>query len=397
MAKSHSDTRLAPQRPKRGNTEGSDSETSDGAIDITVSLPRGKTSKTVVGDVVKRASFNQVRDGIWTRSLLIANRFRVIRTLDIAACCFPERGFKAALTAAQRAVRGLVKAGFLNRYRTDRFMTVYGLTKKGADYLDELDFESASSVRRVSDMTNPEHRLWAQFWVLCCEARGLKALTEQELLSDIRKTDTSGKKKPSGMLSTRIPDRGKQKRCDLVPDAIAYEGDRNSAVWLEVDRSKRGAARESSLAALCMSVGKRLNDGSTLGTVVIFCKTERIRKRALAVVNRLAHTENGKVLIGDRRHFIEVGPGTYEVAGFRTMELSDGRTVEGDATMGRIVIQMLPTWLPKVRIDSTNTHSTEGWFSDNYLPYARQPSQGAWRSPVSPLLKPINKPDPTRQ
>ena len=392
MAKSHSDTTHAPQRHNRSETEDTISETSDAAIDISVSLPRGKTSDAVASGVVKRASFNQLRDGIWTRSLLIANRFRVVRTIDIAACCFPERGFKAALTAAQRAVRGLVKAGFLNRYRTDRFMTVYGLTKKGADFLEDQGYEAASSVRRVSDMTNPEHRLWAQFWVLSCAARGLKALTEQELLTNLKRIAPNGKKAPSGLLSVEANQHRRKTGLNLVPDAIAYDGDPTKTVWLEVDRSKRGAARESSLAALCMSVGRQLNDGSTLRTVVIFCRTERIQKRALAIVNRLAQEENGKVLIDGRRHFVELQPGTYEVVGFKKMDLSDGRTVSGDGPLGYIVIQMLPIWLPKVRIDSTNTHSTAGWFNENYLPYTRPSLHGSWKTPTSPLLKPIGIP-----
>ena len=54
-----------------------------------------------------------LREAIYLRALLLANKFRVIRTIDIAAFCFPERPFKAALTAAQRAVRGLVKSQLL--------------------------------------------------------------------------------------------------------------------------------------------------------------------------------------------------------------------------------------------------------------------------------------------
>jgi hypothetical protein len=238
-------------------------------------------------------------------------------------------------------------------------------------------------------MTNPEHRLWAQFWVLCCEARGLRALTEQELLIKLSKADAQGKKKPAGMLTAHTTQHGKKAKLNLIPDAVAYESDQQSAVWLEVDRSKRGSARQASLAALCMSVGRQLNDGSTLRTVVILCKSERIRKCAVSVVKRLIESENSKVLIGERRHFIEVEPGTYEVVGFKKMDLSDGRTVTGDGPLGHIVVQQLPIWLPKVRIDSSNTHSTAGWFIENYLPYAMPASKGTWKALTSPLLKPI--------
>jgi hypothetical protein len=194
------------------------------------------------------------------------------------------------------------------------------------------------------------------------------------------------------MLTVRTTHRGKTTKLNLVPDAYAYEGENSSGIWLEIDKSKRGSARETSLSALYMSVGRQLNNGVTLRTVIIFCKTERIRKRAVAVVNTLVASENDKVLIDDRRHFVEIEPNTYEVIGFRKMELSDGRTLTGDGSMGHIIIQMLPTWLPKVRIDATNTHSIAGWFGENYLPFKKPASKGSWTTPSSPLLSPLIKP-----
>ncbi len=150
--------------------------------------PRGAT---------ERMSSLALRDAIYERSLLLSDKFRVIRTIDIAAACFPERPFKAALTAAQRAVRGMVKRGLLRRYRTDGFQTVYGLTQRGFDWLPDLGHDAASSVRRVSDMTNPEHRLWAQFLVICAWARGLDAVTEAELLQRLSATASAGTTKPT--------------------------------------------------------------------------------------------------------------------------------------------------------------------------------------------------------
>ena len=99
-------------------------------------VPRGLTAQ--VGTLA-------LQDRIWSRSLLLVDRFRVIRTIDIAVHCFAERPFKAALSAAQRAVRGMVKAQLLARYRTDRFMTVYGLTQQGVQWLETL---AVSPLRR---------------------------------------------------------------------------------------------------------------------------------------------------------------------------------------------------------------------------------------------------------
>jgi hypothetical protein len=331
-------------------------------------------------------STKQLKDGIWLRALLTANRFRVIRTVDVAVCCFAERPYKAALTAAPRAMRGIVKTDLLRRYRTDRFQTVYGLTQKGVDWLDEAGHDAASSVRRVSDMTNPEHRLWAQFWVLCCEARGLIALTEQELLQELNKDLMPGAKPVQGLLSVTIADGKRTSTLQLRPDAVCREEGGAATVWAEIDKSKRGSQRENSLRALCSSVGRGLKDGTTLRKVVIFCKTERIRKRAIAVLHGLAEENNSKVLTTGRRHFREIEPGTYAVWAAPESKLKDGRTKLVDTLVGHVIIQLLPIWLPKVRIDASNTHSLEGWFGENYLPYRRPEGLGDWKAPVSPLL-----------
>lgn len=328
-------------------------------------------------------STTQLKQRIWSRALLTANRFRVIRTIDVAVCCFAERPYKAALTAAQRAMRGMVKAELLKRYRTDRFQTVYGLTQRGVDWLDEAGHDASSSVRRVSDMTNPEHRLWAQFWVLACEARGLKAMTEQELLQELNKNVKPDQPVIQGLLTVTTTHGKRACTIQLRPDAVALEQD--GTTWLEVDRSKRGSDREASLAALVSSVGRVLKDGSTLRRVVVFCKTERIQKRAIAVLRGLAEANNAEMLISGRRHFREIEPGTYEVWTALESKLQDGRTRLVDTPVGHFIIQFLPIWLPKVRIDASNTHSLAGWFGENYLPYKRPETLGTWKAPVSPL------------
>lgn len=331
-------------------------------------------------------STTQLKQRIWLRTLQAANRFRVIRTIDVAVCCFAERPYKAALTAAQRAMRGLVKVELLRRYRTDRFQTVYGLTQRGADWLEEAGYDASSSVRRVSDMTNPEHRLWAQFWVLSCEARGLKAMSEQELLQELNKNVKPDQPVIQGLLTVTTTRGKRASTIQLRPDAVAHEKD--GLTWLEVDRSKRGSDREASLAALLSSVGRILKDESPLRRVVVFCKTERIRKRAIAVLQGIAQANNSEVLIAGRRHFREIESGTYAVWSALESKLSDGRFRLVDTLTGHVIIQLLPIWLPKVRIDASNTHSLAGWFAENYLPYKRPESLGSWKTPVSPLAAP---------
>lgn len=334
--------------------------------------------------LTKTISTQQLKNTSWVRALLTAHRFRVIRTIDVAVVCYAERPYKAALTAAQRAVRGMVKADFLRRYRSSRFQTMYGLTQKGVDYLGEAGHDAASSVRRVSDMSNPEHRLWLQLWVLACEARGLTALTEQELLRELNRGVKPGEPLVQGLLKVQTEHGKRAGTINLRPDAICREGDGTTV--FECDISKRGNDREASLAAEVMAIGRRLHDGTMLRRVVVMCKTERIRKRGLSVMSRLIEANNSQVLTSGRRHFIEVEPGTYEVWAAIEKSLPDGRTQLEDCRVGHVIIQLLPIWLPKVRIDASNTHSMMGWFGENYLPYRRPEALGHWQRLGSPLI-----------
>ena len=337
-----------------------------------------------------------LREAIYLRALLLANKFRVIRTLDIAGFCFPERPFKAALTAAQRAIRGLVKGQLLRRYRTDRFQTVYGLTQRGVDWLGEHGHEAASSIRRVSDMTNPEHRLWAQFLVICAWSRDLDACTEAELMQRLNAAAQPGAKgagaTTQGYITVDVHRPKGTVRKHLRPDAVAYDDRRNGVAWFEVDRSKRGADRQADLAALISAVGSRTADGKVLRRVVVMCKTDRIERDAVRIVETLANSMNAAVLIEGRRHIKRYDDGVYEVLSAVPLKRSDGRTALLDELVGHVIVQMLPTWLPKVRIDASNVWSCDGWFDDNYLPYKRPAVLGRWSPPISPLWPASNGP-----
>lgn len=316
---------------------------------------------------------------VWLRALETLDRFRVVRAIDIAVACFPERPFKAALTAAQRAMRGLAKSKLIRRYRTDRFQHVYGLTVAGARWLNDRGVEAVSSVRRVSDMSNPEHALWMNFIVLGAEARGLRAMTEREALQDLNLQRDEGEAAIQGFLSVELPNGTRT----LRPDAVAFEDD--GLTWFEIDRSKRGADREAALSALAGRVGMRLPNQAVLRRVVVLARTERIWLRAQAVLRAKAALANDVPLVrGSARHFREAGHGVFEVWAAVTQK-PGGYAI--DVCVGHIIVQLLPTWLPKVRLNASNRQPLAGWFDENYLPYRRPEALPPWPSPTSPLLK----------
>lgn len=323
-----------------------------------------------------------LKERIRIKALGLAHRFRVIRTIDVAVACFAERPFKAALTAAQRAMRGMVKDELLRRYRTDRFQTVYGLTGSGVAWLEERDIDSVASVRRVSDMSNPEHRLWAQFVTLCSEVRGLRAYTEQELLL----LHADEERPAQGLLSVSIHMSRGERRLELRPDAAAVEAD--GVTWFEVDRSPRGADRAASLRALILATGRNTRLGEPLRRVIVLTRTPRIQNRVLATLDALVRDSKDFSLMEGRRVLIPRGPDAYEVMCTQEEVLCDGRTRLVDSLVGHVIVQPLPVWLPKVRMDGRGGHAVDGWFDENYLPYRRLPSMQAWPVLGSPLLHP---------
>ncbi|MEM5299083.1 hypothetical protein VSR82_32775 [Burkholderia sp. JPY481] len=325
---------------------------------------------------------NQLRHAIRLRALSLANRFRVIRTIDVAIACFPERPYKAALSAAQRAMRSMTKEKLLLRYRTDRFQHVYGLTERGARWLDEHGMDASPSVRRVADMSNPEHSLWIHFVTLASEARGLSTQTESEALQHLNRDRESGSAVKQGFATVLAGNRN----CILRPDVISYETD--GVTWHEIDRSKRGADREAALAGLTRRVGSKLVTGDVLRRVVVHTKNERILKRALAILRDQEYASDRPHAPGERT-FREIEEGIFEVWTEVEQERPDGRIGLDSRCIGHVIIQLVPTWLPKVRLDAKNKHPLSGWLAENYLPYRRPSSLGTWTRPTSPLRQPV--------
>lgn len=387
MHPNHRDTPPLPQgdshlAPKVRNSRHRD--TNSAAREADKDSPR---PAAVTRGITNLLPSRSLQDSIWCRSLMLAHRFRVIRTIDIAVNCFAERPFKAALSAAQRAVRGMVKAKLLKRYRTDRFMTVYGLTQGGADWLATHDIEASASVRRVGDMSNPEHRLWAQFLTLCSEARGLPAMTEQELLRALELRRSSSDAPVRGLLTVTEHSLGRRNRTlHLRPDAVCFEDD--GLTWLEVDRSARGSGRASSLRALVLRIGEMTHAGVPLRRVVVYTRTERIRNRVLATLRSICVQTSGDALVEGRRQLKSLTPARFETWRTVLQPQEGGRSRLVDILCGEVMVQALPVWLPRVRMDGRGDITTQGWLHENYLPYVRLTPMAYWPTLRSPLLPP---------
>ncbi|MDR5743958.1 replication-relaxation family protein [Caballeronia sp. LZ029] len=376
----------ATKRAHHGSHDAAAVATLDGAPEMLPAASAGHVTRNPAARKIDRGLValvppNELRYAIRFRALSLANRFRVIRTIDVAIACFPERPYKAALSAAQRAMRAMTKEKLLLRYRTDRFQHVYGLTVAGARWLDENGVDSTPSVRRVADMSNPEHSLWMHFITLACEARGLMSRTESEALQHLNHDRPEGAAVRQGFVTVLA---GSKKRV-LRPDVISYEPD--GVTWHEIDRSKRGADREAALAALARHVGNKLVTGDVLRRVVVQSKNERILKRALAILRDHVKASDRPHAPTDRT-FREIEEGVFEVWAELEQQHSDGRIGIENRRVGHVVVQLIPTWLPKVRLDAKNRHPLTGWLSENYLPYHRPTSLGPWPRPKSPLRSP---------
>ena len=109
------------------------------------------------------------------------------------------------------------------------------------------------------------------------------------------------------------------------------------------------------------------------------------------MLRALAREQSGKVLVSGRRQFKETSDGVFEVTAAQEVKLSDGRVMEKPVVAGHLLVQALPTWLPKVRVDAQNRHRMDGWLTDDYLPYRRADCGAAWPPLVSPLLISSNR------
>lgn len=216
-------------------------------------------------------------------------------------------------------------------------------------------------------------------------------MTEQELLLALNRDPKPEQTQLQGLLHVTTRSAGKRHHLTLRPDALALEPD--GVTWFEVDRSARGSDRAASLRALVLSMGAQTTLGQPLRRVVVISRTSRIHQRVLATLDSLVKDSANVGLMEGRRQLKSFDTGCYEVHQTVEVKLSDGRTRLQDQLAGHVIVQELPIWLPRVRLDGRGNWSMSGWFDDNYLPYRRPEAMPQWPQPNSPLLLPHRRLD----
>lgn len=345
-------------------------------------------------------------------------RFRIVRAVDIAVYCFAERAYGHARQAARLALSNLVKERCVLRYVTEGRQTIYAMTERGKRLLESYGFEGTSSIRRAANMVNPRHTLWLNFIALVCEARGLQAFTESEILRAINDGVLKVKDmKRRGVLlvtaeyknadGTVDRQRGFKKTA-LLPDVIALEED--GITWFEIDASRRGPDRMARLMGLIKKVGSpvpilanaySLSDEQTLLRGISFQVTDpyhfaRIRNKLVREVhdterNILTESANNlRLVLVPNVIDDETGNNTdadpqqeLENYTFEVWRARDSDWGQEDVCVGHVLLQLLPIGLPNYKGDDKEKSYPAGWFEQNYLPYRRSASMGEWSVPVS--------------
>ncbi|QJD91684.1 hypothetical protein HH213_17280 [Duganella dendranthematis] len=340
-----------------------------------------------------------MEERIAIETLRCFERFRIVRTLDVAANCFADRPYTAAQKAARRSVKLLLKRGAIRKFLSEHHQTFYALTSAGAAYLRSTGLQATSSVGRATTLTNPTHTLWINFVTLSFEARGVQAFTESEIMRMLSAGKGSVTKHQNrGVLQvTPSPKRGSEsdlklrsKKVTLLPDAIATEDD--GLTWIEVDTSERGSSRMARLVGLLHKMGKELSviasahgiplEQASLKRISLHFSAPGYLKRMRTRLMDLACATRDNILTESANNIrlVHIGDDVFEV-----YRAGDTPTGQADFCMGHAVLQMLPIGLPAFKSNIPNKSTHLQWFEGNHLPYRRPLSLGLWSAPRSNL------------
>jgi hypothetical protein len=379
------------------------------------SIPRGLTQHVLPRDLHNQYAIEVLR---------CLARFRIVRALDVAVYCFADRPYKSARQSARLALNGLLKKGCILRYKTEGKQTIHAMTERGKRLLESYGFTGTASIRRAANMVNPKHMMWLNFITLACEARGLQAFTESEIMRSINQGVAQVKDmKVRGVIKVVVESTADENgmaiggtctTVSLLPDAVALEED--GVTWFEIDSSRRGPARIARLVALLQKVGKPLH---TLETAYSLPLEQSALKRIsihttdagyfVRLKNRLMRevriTERNILTESDNNLRVELLPLTtnraavpgadttanvsideadelesYTFTIWRARNTTHGQE---DGCVGHVILQRLPTGLPNYKGDDELKSNPAGWFEQNYLPYRRPDSMPRWPAPQS--------------
>ena len=354
-----------------------DDANADATTDVGVSPIAATTPRRVIGNpaAFKNAVFEsrktrEVGLKASIKALKLMDRLRFIRAIDLAFHLYANRTLTAALAAANNLLKRLKRNRFVAAHTTRvGGMRIYGISQRGVNFLrDQAEYE-ARAHRSLSDVRNPEHRLWANLIVISAEARGLTAMTEEEVLRFEREhgevvSDKQGNeqiipRKLVTVANTREP--GKRK--GLTPDAMLLVGGERllggERVLIELDYSKRSAGRIGDLKALVTDwVGKTFFDGTIFSRLVVFTKERRSYTHITGVLRKKSEEriELASTYLKPTAH-----EGAFDVW-FRPSLADDkpGKPAQ-DFRCGRVQVAMLPDIRGK----------GEGWYDQDWLPFAQ--------------------------
>ncbi|MYM71625.1 hypothetical protein GTP56_05365 [Duganella sp. FT134W] len=378
-------------------------------------LNRNRETRSVQRGITTHILPSDLQQQIAIEVLRCLSRFRIIRAVDIAVYCFAERPYTAARQAARRALSGLLKRGCVLSYRTERHQTIYAMTEAGKRFLEEYGFEGTASIRRAANMVNPNHTLWLDFITLACEARGMSAFTESEIIRALNPDVTNfNKMKKRGIVEvTPQPSANSstasRRKIKLLPDAVALEDD--GITWFEIDASRRGPARVARLMGLIRKIGAPVSELATAYSIPIEQSSlarlsihatnpsyfRLLRNRLMKEVRetqpiiltesdnnlRVVLLEKGDEVLdgGDDHPFSQASKSDHYI--FEIWRARDCATGLEDACVGHVILQLLPTWLPNYKGSDKEKSNPAGWFEQNYLPYHRPTSLEKWPMPRS--------------
>lgn len=160
-----------------------------------------------------------------TACLELLNTYKCLNMHALSFGLFPGRTRTAALAAAHRVVNNACAVGHIGYVDWRDEGRYYALTKKGAQHLNSVDkkYSAGSTLASLHD-ANKIHRTWGTLIAIAARSKAMRGFTESNL--------------PPSLFGEVSRYFGK------IPDAVTLTD--NTAVWHEVETSRRSTTRKKS-------------------------------------------------------------------------------------------------------------------------------------------------------